>query len=60
MGERVRGVPFVHLVEVVFIAVNDEVRSFLLVLDFSVSKDAGKLEDTIVKWIEAAHFEVDP
>jgi hypothetical protein len=43
-----------------FIAVDDQVRPLLLVVQLGVGEDAGEFEDAIIDWIEAAHFEIHP
>lgn len=54
------GVPLVHAVQVLQIAVEDEVGALVVVLKQVVGEDAGELKDAVGEGIEAAHFEVYP
>ena len=42
------------------IAVDDEVRTFVLLFQLLISDDASELEDTILKRIKTTHLEVHP
>ena len=53
-------VPLIHFIEVLFFSMNDNVRSFMLMLEVLVSNDASEFENLIVDRIQTAHFEVNP
>lgn len=42
------------------VAVNDQMRAFVLMLEARIGEDAGKLEDAIFDGIQSAHFQVYP
>ena len=42
------------------IAVDDEVRTFVLVFELLISDDASELEDAILQGIETTHLEIHP
>jgi hypothetical protein len=52
--------PFIHCFEMLFVAINDEVRSFNSVLKIGISKNTGKLKDSVFHGIKARHFQIDP
>ena len=56
----VRGVPLIHGFEMLWITVNDEMRSFLLVLQFLVGKYAREFEYSIFERIKTTHFKINP
>jgi hypothetical protein len=56
LTEERPGVPFVHCLEMVLVAMDYQVRSLMLILQLSVCQNAGELEYAILKRIEATHF----
>lgn len=48
IGKGAPGVPFVHGLEVFLVAVDDQVRPLLLVLQRPVRQDASELQDTVL------------
>jgi hypothetical protein len=45
---------------VLFVAIDDQMRAFLLVVQSSVGQDAGKLKNAVLDGIQSTHFEIDP
>jgi hypothetical protein len=60
LGRKLPGVPLVHRAQVLFIALEDEVRAFMLVEKPVVGQHAGKLQDAVGQGIQATHFQVYP
>lgn len=60
MRLHVLGAPLIHGLEMLLIAVDDDVRSLLLMFEFIVGEDASELEDAILVRIETTHLEIDP
>lgn len=60
MGKEVRGIPFVHGLEVLLVTVDDEVRTFMLIFELVVGDDTGKLEDAVLERVETTHLEIHP
>jgi hypothetical protein len=42
------------------VAVDDQLRSCLLVLQFAVGQYAGEFEDAVLDGVQSAHLQVDP
>ena len=60
MRLHVLGAPLIHGFEVLLNAVDDDMRSLLLMFEFVISEDAGELKDAMLVRIESAHLEIDP
>jgi hypothetical protein len=56
MQKNVLSAPLVHGLQVLLIAVYDDMRSLLLMFEFIIGEHAGKLEDAMLVWIETAHL----
>jgi hypothetical protein len=60
MKVQILSTPLIHSLKVCCIALNDEVRTLLLVFEFFVGQYAGEFEDAVVVGVQTAHFEIDP
>ena len=60
LAKSILGVPFIHGLEVLLVAVDHQVRAIVAMLDTVVSEYAGELKDAVLYGIEAAHFQINP
>lgn len=60
LGKSIRGVPFVHGLQVLLLAVDHQVRPIVAVLHAAVSEDARELKDAVLDGVKSAHLQIHP